>query len=39
MTTTDTIQWLMLAVHSGVIVYLCFERDRLVKRIKELESK
>ena len=27
------------AVHSGVIIYLCLERDRLFDRIYELESK
>ena len=39
MSYSETILWLFYAVHSGVIVYLCLERDRLNEKIQELESK
>ena len=39
MSATETVLLLFAAVHSSVIVYLCFDRDQLLKRIIELESK
>ena len=39
MSLTETILFLFIGVHNGVIVYLCLERDRMFEKIKELESK
>jgi hypothetical protein len=39
MSLTEIILFLFIGVHNGVIVYLCLERDRMFKKIKELESK
>jgi len=39
MSTTETILFLFAGVHSNAIIWLCFERDRMVKKINELESK
>jgi len=39
MSLTETVLFLFIGVHNGVIVYLCLERDRLNTKIKELELK
>jgi len=39
MSYSESVLWVFSAVHSGVIVYLCLERDRLFEKIQELESK
>jgi len=37
--TLEIFLLLLTAAHSGALVWLCFERDRLCKKINELEMK
>ena len=39
MSSFDVFILLLVAAQNGVIIYLCFERDSMFKKIKELEMK
>jgi len=39
MSTTENILFLFAGVHGAVLIWLCFDRDALLERIIELESK
>lgn len=38
MTDTEIFLFLWLGLHSGALVWLCLERDRLLKKISALDS-
>ena len=38
MTTTEIVLFIWLAFHSSVLIWLCFERDRLLKQINHLDA-
>lgn len=39
MSLTETILFLITGIHGAVFIWLCFERDKIFKKIKELEAK
>ena len=39
MTLTETVLFLLISANTCASIYLCFERDYLFKKIKELQAK
>ena len=39
MTTTETVLFVWLAFQSGILIFLCFERDRMNAKINDINRR